>query len=295
MELQMNPLNKNASKAYKIAAIAIFIALAVASALAFTWGFESDIRYFKDSPLTVVLVIPSVAALGLAFSSLFVFKGQKATGHPEPLFRFVAMLPMIAMIRLIIHFIWSEYSRLAQSSEKATLDVWVIFIVITAVFSAIYNLSEIFEMNKPLKLISGLMQIIFCIIAIASLYVDFTVELNSPVKLLIQFSAAAMLLCMLADLRKELDLPNAAAFILSRICSVSMGLVSAVALFAEILPNADKYLDSYSVYSLVFIACGIKSAVEYFSSPINNAVGKKAEDEIKEPCEDSESASGKNE
>ena len=291
----MNPLSKNASKAYKIAAIAIFIALAVASALAFTRGFESDIRYFKDSPLTVVLAISSVAALGLAVSSLFVFKGQKATSHPEPLFRFVAMLPMIAMIRLIIHFIWSEYSRLAQSSEKATLDVWVIFIVITAVFSVIYNLSEIFEMNKPLKLISGLMQIIFCIIAIASLYVDFTVELNSPVKLLIQFSAAAMLLCMLADLRKELDLPNAAAFTLSRICSVSMGLVSAVALFAEILPNADKYPDSYSVYALVFIVCGIKSAVEYFSSPINNAVGKKAEDDTKEPCEDSESASGENE
>lgn len=258
-------------KAYKIAVAIVLCILAVASALAFTLGFEADLRYFNDSIIPIFLAIVSLAALGVALSSLFLFKKRMALRHPEPLLRFVAMLPMIAMIRLIIHVLWSEITRIfdAEAGSAVTIDTWTVLILISAVFAVIYNLSEIFEMNKPLKLISGFLQICFCIFVIAKLYVDFSVEINSPIKLLLQFSAAAMLLCTLADFRQELGISNAPAFLVSRICSASFGIASAAALFAEILPNADKYGDDYSVYPLLFIVCGIKAAVELFTSSVS--------------------------
>lgn len=255
----------------KIAFAVLLSMLVISAILAFTLGFEADIRYFNNSPIIIPFAITAIASLALAASSLFTFKGCSTERYPEPLLRFVSILPTIAVIRLVFHVIWSELSRFsdaAESGTEATLDAWSLILIVAAVFSVIYNLLEIFNLNKILKMISGLMQIIFCIVAIAKLYIDFSVELNSPIKLLLQFSAAAMILCTLSDLRGELDIPNSVMFSLSRICSASLGLVSAVALFAEILPNADKYGDDYSVYALVFITYGIKSAVEFFSAQI---------------------------
>lgn len=261
-------------KSYKIAFAVLLGILVISAILAFTSGFESELRYFNNSPISIPFAITAIVTLALAVSSLFTLKGCSTERYPEPLFRFVSILPTIAVIRLVFHVIWSELSRLADAAEngtEATLDVWSLILIVAAVFSVIYNLLEIFNLNKILRMISGLMQIIFCIVAIAKLYIDFSIELNSPIKLLLQFSAAAMILCTLSDLRGELDIPNATIFSLSRICSASLGLVSAAALFAEILPSADKYADYYSVYALVFVAYGIKSAAEFFSASICSA------------------------
>ena len=267
----MDSLQKNTRilKAYKIAAAVISGLLVIASVIAFTLGFEADIRYFNDSYLSLPLAIAALAALSLAVSSLFLFKGTSIDRYPEPLMKFVSMLPMIALIRLAIHAVWSELLRLSQAKIDGidtAIDLWAVLLLITAIIASIYNLAEIFSRSKALKLVTGLAQILFCIVTIAKLYVDLSVEINSPIKLIVQFAAASVILCTLSDLRQELEIPNAFIFVSSRITSISLGIVTAVAFFAEILQHADKYGEDYSIYPLVFIAYGIKSAVELFPS-----------------------------
>ena len=279
----MDSLQKNTRiyKAYKIATAVILGLLTITSVLAFTLGFETDIRYFNDSYFSIPFAIVAIAALALATSSLFLFKGASINRYPEPLLKFASVLPVIALIRLTLHTMWNELLRLSQASADgidAAIDLWVVLLFITEIFAAAYNLSEIFSKNKILKLVSGLAQMLFCIIVIAKLYVDFSVEINSPVKLILQFSAAAIILCTLSDLREELEIPNAFIFTASRISSISFGIVSAVVFFAEIAQHADKYGNDYSIYPLIFIAYGIKSAAELFPSTF-------AKNGISEVCE----------
>ena len=275
-------------KAFRILYMALIGLLIVSGIIAFTVGFEPELRYFKNSPLTIPLAVAAAATAILALSSFFLFKRKKAEIHRESPLRFVAMLPMIAILRLIMHIsvnLITSVPHDRNNAVQAIIDPWMIAILVTAVFVVIYFLAQIFKMNKALELISGFLQILFCIFVIAKLYLDLSVEINSPIKLLLQFSAAAIILCTMADMRRSLDMCSAPLFCASRLLMLACGVTNTIALFAEIVPKADKYGELYSVYSLIFITCAIKAAVELFTFSLNEYIPEDNESNSNSPNE----------
>lgn len=284
--------SKKALRIFRILSAALVCSLAVACIIAFTVGFEPELRYFRNSPLTIPLTVTAVATVVLALSAFFLFKGKNAALRRESPLRFLAMLPMIAILRLIIHIAIGLITNAVPSPSndaQATLDPWMIGILVTAAFAVIYSLSEIFRINKAFEIISGFLQILFCILVIAKLYIDFSVEINSPVKLLLQFSATAIILCTMADLRRSFDMCSAPIFCASRLIMLALGSASAIALFAEIIPEADKYGELYSVYPLIFIAFAVKAAVELFTCSLTDYIPEESEPDKNSPSKTADS------
>lgn len=267
----MNPSSNklpNTVKIFRNISTLLLFLLTLACIISFTSGYESDIRYFVRSLTNLPLATVAVLTLLLSISSAVLFKDHDTLPHANPNLRLVSILPTIAIIRAMIHIALKELTRLSELIElgrDVTLDTWTPLLLLTALFAVIYNLLEIFPLNKILKLVCGLLQIIFCIVVIANLYIDFSVELNSPAKLLLQFSASSMIIYTLAGIRRELKIPNAPILMASSLATAAFGVANAVALFAEFIPNADKYNGDYSVYPLIFIAYGIKAAIDLFT------------------------------
>ena len=277
----MNPSShkpQDMAKIFRYISSVLLFLLTLSCIISFTSGYESETRYFQISWVNLPLAAIAILSLLSAISTAIIFKGCDTAPHANINLRLISILPTIAIIRAMIHVAVKEISSLFEAAElgrSATFDTWAPLLLLTAIFAVIYNLLEIFPINRILKLICGALQIIFCIVLIANLYIDFSVELNSPAKLLLQFSAAAIIIYTLAGIRRELKIPNAPLLLASSLITAGMGIANAVALFAEFIPNADKYNNDYSVYPIIFIAFGIKATVDLFTCSIFKAEQEK--------------------
>ena len=281
----MKDTNKSATLAFKVARITaavLLIALVAASAISFTLGFDDSLRYFNGSPINLPFVIISILTVILALASLFLFKGRIVRREKSLISGIAAMLPAIALMILVLKSSWDALIAFgAQEKGDRSFDVWTVLAIVTALLSILYAITELLDIGKSTKLLAGYGQIIFCVITIAKFYLDFSVELNSPVKLIIQFAAAAMVLCTLADLRELLGRASASFFVASRILSVALGIISAFLLSFEIIPSADLYSADYETFTLVFALLAIKSCFELFSVDMGETIPKER-DEVSE-------------
>mgnify|MGYP003301784256 CR=1 FL=1 len=142
--------------------------------------------------------------------------------------------------------------------------VWLIIAVATA-FSLIYFTSGYVETNKALTLVSGYFHIAFCIAVIAKLYFDQEVELNAPVKLFIQFTAALSMLSALNSLRALIGKCSIRLYAGTKTALLSLSALSSIASLYVAVTSRHSYSSDYWVFTAYFFACAILEAVECFS------------------------------
>lgn len=265
MNEQQNSISL-AFRIFKLVSAALAVAIIAAAAVSFTVGFDEKVRYFINSPVNIPLAVLLALTVVCALSSLFIFKGRVVKRNRNLIFGIFAMLPSVAIIRLILRSTWDALLAFgAQEPGERSFDLWAVLAIVTALLSLLYCFTEFFNMGKVVKLLSGYGQVLFCVVTVAKFYVDFSVELNSPIKLIIQFSALAVLLCTLSDMREFLGRANAPLFAASRLLSIALGILSAFALFAEIIPSVGAeftYGNDYRTFALVFILFAVKSCFE---------------------------------
>ena len=173
-------------------AIAVILALvsATVGALSILLSFDGQSRYLESSAVTALLWVCIAVGVVFAFSSLFVFKsGHNATVDvsASPL-RFWGILPtLIALTFPVIIFAGAH-----SNAFKAVAAV-------VCVMCVIRQLSDLLRLSPNFKLICCYSEILVAIFIISSLYVDLTIEMNSPFKLLVQFGAAVIMLDTVCD------------------------------------------------------------------------------------------------
>lgn len=254
---------------YKLTAVALALITIVITTLTLCTRADVNSRYISDSPLAILFYVITVGGTLFSLSSIFVFRKTdnqlvKKSSLAEKLSN---ILPSLAAAACLFH-------SLIALTDKSSGTISVI-LCLTTVFAIIYHLSSIFSFSSVLKLISGYGQIIFCAVAIAQLYLDFSTELNSTPKLMIQFSLVAMMFNTLSDLRELIGKPLPSQFIMAKSLLLCLAPASFV-MIAMMQIEAPSLFTSniYIIYSIYCFAESVKAAVGLFTSSLSAPTNK---------------------
>ncbi len=253
-------------KLYKIIAGLFIASVAILGVAVFSTAFESDSRYFSPSIAVLALNMLVIPAAILAVCAILTFRGQsiiKSENIPS------RIATLFTAVFATVPFIYYIYMRsVPAEADQATFnyaDRFYLPLAITALAVAAFSILCLFKANRSFTLTMGFGQVFFCILIIAKFYLDYTVELNSPIKLLLQFSAAAVMLGTIADIRGIINKQNSPLFIISKLLSATIPILYFVACLAEIAPNLQKYNHDYVILAPLFLFYGITSAARLLS------------------------------
>ena len=247
---------------YKLGTAVILAFLAVIGLISFLAFFDSDARYFENSPVKYVLYVILALAVLFALSSIFLSKKIGKIGIAQKAPYNISLIPTATAIA-----VFAVAAIETIKSDNSTLSI---IIVISLLGAALYHLTDVLKLPTAAKLALGYVKILFCVLIIAKLYLDFKVELNSPIKLIAQFSAATAVLSILSDLRFLIDRASTGYFIFSKICYLTTSLLGAIAALTEVVCNLDKYNFDLLIYPILFFAAAIPTAVRFFTARIAN-------------------------
>ena len=249
-------MNRSKLTIYKLCTAVILAMTAVIGLVSFLVFFDSDARYFKStsiaSILYITLALTAILAISAAFLSERIGKIEIAPQSPV-----LSLIPAATAITILIISIIEIVK--GNTTSYATLTSVLLLGV------AFYHLADALKAPAALKLALGYVKIIFCILIITRLHLDFKVELNSPLKLLAQFSAATTILSTLSDLRVIIDKSSTGYFILSKICFLTASLLGAIGALTEVASRPDKYTIDLLIYPILFLTMAIPSAVSFFT------------------------------
>lgn len=248
--IKMNSVENNIStdkkklKIYTVASAAIAVILAFIGVLASVPSSEARSRYFENHALATCLYAALALMVAFALSAFFAFKRTTlVTDNVESsALRFLNLSPAIA---LIICSIVSATSNTALGLRVGVTTICVL--------SAIGCVSKAFKLPDTVKIICGYAQVLFLIFIIVSLYLERSIEINCPFKLLVQFAAAALMLEALTDMRGILYRCRARMFVSSKTLSLSMCLLTGCVIVYTFASGNKVFDKSYLAYSIYFL------------------------------------------
>lgn len=251
-------MNRSKLTIYKLCTATILALVAIVGLISFLAFFEGDARYFKSSPIAIILYIILAITVIVAISAAFL---SKKIGKIEITPQTPYMLSLIPTATATAVLIISIFEIV-----KGNSSTHAILIAITILGVALYHLADVVKFSPTVKLALGYVKIFFCILLIIKLHLEFKVELNSPLKLLTQFSAATAILSTLSDLRILLNRIPSGYFILSNICFLAVSLLGAIGALTEVASHPEKYTLDLLIYPILFLAIAIPTAVRFFTA-----------------------------
>lgn len=246
---------------FRIAAIIIAALSTIASAVALLTSAEPGTRYLSLSAATVAMYLTIAASVVLAFSSLFLFKGQGIAANESQGFEITSALPAVGALIVIV-------DRIASILPEGKPELVDVLLIITATLAALLPLAKLLHLSPTIKILAGYAQIFFALIFISYLYLEPKVELNSPVKLLSQFALAAVALSTLSDIRIMICRSMAGAYVFTKVCLASLAFSTAAATVTAIATGADKYPSAYLSASLFALCYGVYATAEFLKASI---------------------------
>ena len=179
--------------AYKIGTAVLAALVGVFGTLAYLTSMTATGRYFTVSASVIILYVAIAVAVIFSFASAFLFPKGIGIESKSKIARYATVIPTVAIFPVI-----ASYAKELLGDAKSTLTI---IVAVSALISLIYFISTIFDLSKALSAFSGYILILFCIAVIAVLHTDSSVEMNSPVKISLQFTAAFTALSILSDIR----------------------------------------------------------------------------------------------
>lgn len=250
---------------FKIISATFIFSVIALGALAFSTAIPQGERYFEKTAGVLALNLLIVPAMIIMFCAITCFYKQTIKEADNVATRIAAVFTSAAATVPFIYYICDTVlNRISGNTDKQA-DFSLLLLAVTSVAVFLFSLSSLFDIGKVSTLLSGYCQVVFCVIIITKFYIDYTVELNSPVKLLLQFAAVAIMLSTVSDLRGIIGRPNAIYFVITKLFAASLPILYFVAFVAEIAPNIEKYSTEYAIFVPFFICYGISSTIKLMS------------------------------
>ena len=255
--------NKSTSKIpvkiFKMVSIALSLCCAVCFFLCFLLFFDGEIGYFDNSPFVMVSnLLLFVSAAFSIICPIFLSKDIKTADDVQKSGKFIVSAIAAALFMIFVLF---EIYVIIMSG----FSVIRLLLTVFAFFSFLYHY-VIFtgtKISETSFVLLGISQIAWCTLTIAYSYFDYTVELNSPAKLLLQFACVIIMLFTTGEMRFALGKPRPRMYLAFCSCALSV-LISAGAgiLTATLSPEYQTNVLSLNslriyeniIYCLIFIA-----------------------------------------
>lgn len=261
---------------FKIIFAFFIFASSLLGALVFSSSIAPDSRYFTESSGVFALNFSVVPAIIISLCAIFSFKGASIDRRENVASRIAALFTAAAATVPFIYYICSSLLLPRNDATPASGDISMLLLAITSMTVFLFSLSAVFDLGNTITLISGYCQVAFCIITVTSFYLDYSVELNSPIKLLLQFAAVAIMISTVSDLRFIIGRPIAPFFVISKLFAAALPILYFIAFVAEIAPNMSKYSHDYAIFVPFFLCYGIASTIKLISFKLREPADESA-------------------
>ena len=261
--------------AYKIGTAVLAALVGVFGTLAYLTSMTANGRYFTVSASVIILYVAIAVAVIFSFASAFLFPKGIGIESKSKIARYATVIPTVAIFPVI-----ASYAKELLGDAKSTLTI---IVAVSALISLIYFISTIFDLSKALSAFSGYILILFCIAVIAVLHTDSSVEMNSPVKISLQFTAAFTALSILSDIRNLIVGHSCLQYIFSKVTLLPLSILSLV---GSLIAASRGYDSKYLAFSIFFFACAIRSSLDLFTASASVPQVAQEQTVIAEPQED---------
>lgn len=275
-------------KRYLCVSVGLAVLAAVAGGSCVLFSFDGQSRYFTESGWTIALSVLLALCAVCSIVALFLFKKTGAnleTAASSP-FRWLNVLTSVSLVACactVIKKLELVNAKPIETGGELTLGMAAVLFMFLLCIA--YSLSKIANRQGAIVTVSGMAELILCLYIIVTLYFDPIIEINSPFKLLIQFTAASVALAVCAEIRQRLSGISAAAYVTIKTFSAALGLTSFAVMIC--LYAKDVTLDGYVylVYSIYFAARTIPTIYDLICmklQAIHTPVAQDAQDETEE-------------
>ncbi len=217
---------------------------------------EEPSRYLNSSPATYAFYLAIALGVVCAVACLFLFKSgtTEQSERPNLAQRIFGIVAHAALLIAAFTVITSD----APTVIKA--------IVIISSLMGSFMSNESGNVNSALA--GAYAKVLFCILIISMLYIDLTVEMNSPFKLMIQFAAASVALTSLCDARRIAFGISAKLSVGAKVLACVLGLSSGAVTIVGAIFKGGLVPTQYLIYSAYFTAEAIRAIVSLFGSRV---------------------------
>lgn len=252
-------------RAFLAAAYAIAIILAALGAATVLFSFDNQTRYFRGTAISIALAATSAVVVVLAICAFFLFKSQKLQRAPienRKVGRILRLLTILPIVICAYYVITTTIENAKQNDTDSSVVPSVVLLFIMFTLCAVYNVSHAMVLNKTLSIFSGMAQIAFCVYVMTTLYFNWSVELNSPFKLIVQFAAASLAIDTCMEVRDIISGVSTRAYVATKTLSMSLGSLCFAISLCAVIKGARIEGFGYLWYSLYFLALAICSAFD---------------------------------
>ena len=241
---------------YKVGAATVTILNVLMSIVLFAKNMQEGTHYFQETSAVKCTLGLFFINVCFAATTFIVFrKGESKPVINMGLLKYTFLFPAVAAAACIFASLYSEsYSSLQMA------------LIVCALGSIIFSLSQVISMPPTASIIAGYIQLIFYILMISRLYVDFSVEMNAPIKIFIQLTAIAAMFNTLSDVRFFIGRESVRLFTFSKIAFTSLSAFTFVAAAIEVAPNLATYGKDYIIFPFYFFCACIPNAIQLFSA-----------------------------
>ncbi len=263
---------------YRIWAAISLVASAIIAALTFTLAYNSQTGYLVGKIASILLV--SAILIELAISLILVRANRIYIndGNRTTLLRVATLILHLAVIFCgVMAVIGSKNMIFSIDSLKNTAkgdgtvlpsDVLTVAIVVLSaiIFLSSPALRRVGSGYGAADQINGYSTIFLCILGIALLYFDMSVEMNNPQKLLLQFSLAAICLSKLYEMKSHIQGKGARTSLAFRLFSVTFAPMAATSAIIAFAAKGKSFPAFYLYFAIIVIAYALFYTVEILSS-----------------------------
>lgn len=236
----------------KIVSPLIALLCAVFCTLAFGYAFDKGVGYFSKNPLTYIfyVLLALTAACGIACG---VTAEKTSTGEDLPNRRVMGAILMCSFAFYLISFIITpkpDY-MIFTVAGKIKLDFYYMILTGASISAAHFGILAFSPKNslKNAKILTGIAPVITSILIATASYFDHSQAINSPIKLLLEFSLAAFALYYVLELRLYTPAPRSKLMIAVSIISIALSLCGGAAMIFQ--------MTFYSGFTLINFATAI--------------------------------------
>ena len=245
---------------YKIGVVTVAVLNVLMSIVLFSKNMQSGTRYFQETSAVRCTLALFVINVIFAFTTFIVFrKGESKPVVNMGVLKHSFLFPAVAAAACVFSCFYGEKLTSMHFALAAC-----------ALCSIIFALSHVIDIPKVAAIITGYIQIVFFIIIIFRLYVDFSVEMNAPAKLFLQFTALGAMINTLSDVRFFVDRESVRLFVFSKLSFACISIFTFTAALIHVAPNMAAYGKDYVIFPFYFFCAAIPCLIQLFTTSLES-------------------------
>ena len=233
-------------------------------------AFDGQTRYFTSEYAGIAVFALLAICSVIAVTAFFVFDNNEADTdgirHSKARYLILPELFLaLACFRLALKDVGGKIVAAAQSDAKNSSLTVIALALLLMAFVLGFMYSCRFAYKNPsgtFIAVMGICRIIFFIYIITTLYFDMQVELNSPYKLIVQFTAATAAIQTCADTRGVISGITRRTYVAAKALSMTFGAFCFALIFEATVKGIALPDNSYLLYSAFFLSISIFNAYE---------------------------------